>query len=103
MKYGNEWMTNQKTPYAIHEAALIFEANVNKRLDYVIGVSSPFKLRIRRAMERDKVTEEEILKRINRQMDEDKKMKLCDFIIQNDEKHFVIPQVLAIHKELLKK
>ena len=101
MKYGNEWMMNQKTSYAIHEAALIFEANVNKRLDYVIGVHAPLQLRIKRAMERDKVTEEEILRRINRQMDQDRKMKLCDFIIQNDEQHLVIPQVLSIHRELL--
>src|SRR6185503_13296004 len=40
-KDGETWMHKQTTPYAIHEAALIFEAKVNKRLDHVIGVSSP--------------------------------------------------------------
>src|SRR6185503_9727333 len=38
------WIYKQTTPYAIHEAALIFEAKVNERLDYVIGVSSPREL-----------------------------------------------------------
>jgi dephospho-CoA kinase len=103
MKYGEAWMNKQITPYAIHEAALVFEANVNKRLDFVIGVYAPLQLRIKRTMSRDKITEEEILKRINHQMDEGKKMKLCDFVITNDEKQLVIPQVLAIHKELLKR
>ena len=102
MQYGNDWMLKQTTPYAIHEAALIFEANVNKRLDYVIGVYAPLQLRINRAMNRDQVTEEEVLKRINRQIDEDRKMKLCDFILINDEKEMLTTQVLKLHEELLK-
>jgi dephospho-CoA kinase len=102
MQYGQDWMLKQTTPYAIHEAALIFEANVNKRLDYVIGVRAPLKLRIKRTMDRDKVTEEEVLKRMNGQMDEDKKMKLCDFVLINDEKELLTPQVVQLHQELLK-
>src|SRR6218665_3221167 len=38
---GDRWMQQQTTPYAIKEAALIFEAGVNKHLDYVIGVTAP--------------------------------------------------------------
>jgi dephospho-CoA kinase len=49
-------------------------------------------------VERDNVPEEEIQKRIARQMDEEEKMKRCDFIIVNDEKHPIIPQVLELHK-----
>ena len=102
MNYGNEWMKLQTSPYAIHEAALVFEANVNKRLDYVIGVHAPLQLRLKRAMDRDKVTEEEVLKRMDRQMDEDKKMKLCDFVLINNEQQLLTPQVLKLHEELVK-
>lgn len=100
-KDGEEWMHKQTTPYAIHEAALIFEANVSDRLDYVIGVSSPIELRIKRAMERDKVTRAEILKRMNQQLGEDEKMKKCDFLLINDEQQLLIPQVLELHKRII--
>ncbi len=101
MKAGEDWMNKQTTSYAIHEAALIFEANVNKRLDYVIGVYSPEPLRIKRVMERDNLTSEEIMQRINQQMNEDEKMKLCDFVLVNDEQQLLMPQVLKLHEKLL--
>ena len=100
-KDGEDWMHRQTTPYAIHEAALIFEAKVADRLDHVIGVSSPRELRIKRAMERDTVTREEILKRMGKQLDEEIKMSKCDFVIVNDEQQLLIPQVLEIHQKLI--
>jgi dephospho-CoA kinase len=100
-KDSEKWMKMQTTPYAIHEAALIFEANVNDRLDYVIGVSSPQELRIRRAIERDKVSKEEVLKRMNKQLDEEAKMSKCDFVLINDEQQLLIPQVLELHNKLI--
>jgi len=100
-KDGESWMLQQTTPYAIHEAALIFEAKVSDRLDYVIGVSSPAELRIKRAMERDNVTREEVLKRMNKQLDEEIKMSNCDFILINDEQELLIPQVIKLHQKLL--
>lgn len=100
-KDGESWMQQQTTPYAIHEAALIFEAKVSDRLDYVIGVSSPAELRIKRAMERDNVTRVEVLKRMNKQLDEGIKMSKCDFILINDEQQLLIPQVIELHQKLL--
>jgi dephospho-CoA kinase len=100
-KEGENWMHRQKTVYAIHEAALIFEANVSDRLDYVIGVSAPRELRIKRAMERDNVTREEIIKRMTKQLDEEIKMNKCDFVIINDEQQLLIPQVLELHEKLI--
>ena len=97
---ANEWMQKQRSPYIIKEAALIFESGSNDQLDYVIGVYAPAPLRIRRTMLRDNVTEEEVLKRISRQMNEEEKMKRCDFIITNDEQQMVLPQVLALHEKL---
>jgi len=100
-KDGEAWMLQQTTPYAIHEAALIFEAKVSDRLDLVIGVSSPIELRIKRAMERDKVSREEVLKRMDQQLDEEVKMSKCDFLLLNDEQQLLIPQVLELHKKLI--
>ena len=100
-KDGEAWMQEQTSPYAIHEAALIFEAKVSDRLDLVIGISSPTELRIKRAMERDKVSREEVLKRMEQQLEEEVKMSKCDFILINDEQQLLIPQVLALHKKLI--
>jgi dephospho-CoA kinase len=100
-KDGEAWMQQQTSPYAIHEAALIFEAKVSDRLDLVIGVSSPIELRIKRAMDRDKVSREEVLKRMEQQLDEELKMSKCDFVLINDEQQLLIPQVLTLHEKLI--
>src|SRR6188768_71013 len=100
-KDGEAWMQQQTTPYAIHEAALIFEAKVSDRLDIVIGVSSPIELRIKRAMKRDKVNREEVLKRMDQQLDEEVKMSKCDFVLINDEQQLLIPQILELHEKLI--
>lgn len=98
---GADWMSKQSTPYSLKEAAIIFETGSEKYLDYVIGVSSPLAIRIQRIALRDKLTEEEILKRMERQMDEEEKMKRCHFLIHNDDQHLLIPAVLALHEQLL--
>lgn len=100
---GNRWMKLQTTPYAIKEAAILFESASDKGLDYVIGVAAPLPLRIQRTMHRDNTTIEEVEKRMARQMDEEEKMKRCDFVIYNDEKQAIIPQVLHIHQQLMAK
>lgn len=96
-----DWIKKQTAPYLIKEAALLFESGSDKSLDYVIGVQSPLHLRLQRATKRDGITEEEVMNRINNQMDEEKKLALCDFIIVNDEQQMIIPQVLALHEKFL--
>jgi dephospho-CoA kinase len=95
-------MKKQTTPYIIKEAALLFEAGSANGLDFIIGVSAPQHLRIKRIMERDQATREQVLTRMQRQMDEEIKMMLCDFVIRNDEQELVIPQVLQLHERFLK-
>ncbi len=98
---AENWMKKQTSPYVIKEAALIFESGSSAGLDFVIGIKAPLHLRIKRVMERDHVTRDEVLSRMNRQIDEDIKMRLCDFIIDNSEQVLVIPQVLELHHYLL--
>ena len=86
----------------IKEAALLFESGSVSDLDFVIGVRAPRALRLHRAMHRDGLTREEVLSRMERQMDEGIKMKLCDYIIENNEQQLVIPQVLDLHRRFLR-
>jgi len=100
---ANNWMNRQQAPYVIKEAALIFESGSGADLDYIIGVSAPRHYRIQRVMERDGVNRDAFLQRAARQIDEEIKMKLCDFIVLNNEQQLVIPQVLELHHKLLRR
>ena len=97
------WMQRQTAPYLVKEAALLFESGSVRGLDYVIGVYAPQHLRIKRVMSRDGSTRDEALARMERQLDENIKMKLCDFVIQNNELEAVLPQVLLLHQTFLQK
>ncbi|MFM1970994.1 MAG: hypothetical protein RL731_816, partial [Bacteroidota bacterium] len=70
-------------------------------LDYIIGVTAPVELRIKRVMARDQVSREEVLSRMQHQLDDTEKMKRCDFVIDNSDASLVIPQVLAIHARFI--
>ncbi len=86
-------------PYVLKEAALLFEAGSNKTLDKIIVVAAPEELRIQRVLKRDAHrTVEQIRAIVGKQMPDDKKRELADFIVVNDETQLVIPQVLALHK-----
>jgi dephospho-CoA kinase len=98
---AKKWLAQQKAPYAIKEAALLFESGSAEGLDYVIGVTAPETLRIKRVMERDGLTVIQVKERIRRQLEETLKIKLCDFILNNDEQQLLIPQVVQLHEQLL--
>lgn len=102
IKDAEQWAEKQQAPYIIKEAALMFESEAFHYVDKVIGVYAPQPLRIKRTMDRDHISRTEVLKRMQNQMDEDTKMKMCDYVIYNDEQQAVIPQVLKLHEEILK-
>jgi dephospho-CoA kinase len=104
IREGERWMrsVSGKAPYAIREAALIFETRAAGHLDFIIGVYAPSTLRIHRTMQRDHSTREAVLQRMHNQIDEEIKMRLCDAVIQNDGGQAILPQVLALHERLLR-
>jgi dephospho-CoA kinase len=99
--FAQQWAAAQTTPYTIKEAAIFFESGSYKDMDKMIGVYAPVEMRLERAMHRDNVTEEVIRQRMDKQMNEEEKMKRCDFIIYNDGSKSVIDQVLNLHQQLL--
>ncbi len=100
---AKEWFSKQQSPYVVKEAALLFESGTAEGLDYVIGVTAPAALRMKRVMDRDGVTADEVKRRMANQVDEALKMKLCDFVLHNSEQELLLPQVLALHNELIKR
>lgn len=98
---ADKWMQQQNSRYAIKEAAIIFESGSQKYLDKVIGVYTPTALRIQRVMQRDGISRDDVIVRMNKQIDEEIKMRLCDYVIVNDEQQLLIPQVIKIHETLI--
>lgn len=96
------WASSQTTPYVLKEAALLFETGSYKDLDKVINVSSPIKIRISRVLMRDPHrNEKQVNDIIDKQLPDEEKNKLADFIIKNTDNKMLIPQVLEIHNQLL--
>ena len=96
-----EWMKKQNSPYVIKEAALIFESGSQGEFDVIIGVFAPPAMRIHRTIQRDHVEREKVLNRMEKQLDENIKMKLCDHVLINNEQTLLIPQVISLHEKLL--
>ncbi|TAH43769.1 MAG: dephospho-CoA kinase [Bacteroidetes bacterium] len=88
--------------YVLKEAAILFESGAYKDCDQIITVVSPVDLRIQRVRERDRKSRTDVEKIIENQWNDQERVKKSDFIITNDEQEMLIPQVLAIHDQLMK-
>jgi len=99
----NEWVSGRKGhPYVLKEAAILFESGSHENCDKIITVISPMELRVTRIRERDHKSKAEVESVISKQMSDEERIERSDFVIYNDEKQLVIPQVLKIHSILLK-
>jgi len=104
MKDTQKWVAEQsKSAYVIKEAAIMKKAGVGNDLDYVIVVTSPVALRIERILQRDKRSKTEIGAIIKRQISDEERNKIADFVITNDEESALIPQILKLHELFLDK
>jgi len=74
----------RKSDIVFIESPLIFEANIQKYFDYVILIYSDEQSRIKRVMERDKVTEKKVRQRMQFQIPDEKKKDWADFVIENN-------------------
>lgn len=105
-RHGTAWHQTQIERgclYTLKEAALMIESGSYRQLDCLIVVTSPELLRIQRVIQRDGVDEKTVRARIENQMPEVEKIKFADFVIQNDGKHALIPQVWEIHQKIIQK
>ncbi|MFZ4260638.1 dephospho-CoA kinase [Sphingobacterium sp. HJSM2_6] len=96
---AEDWAQKQTSLYSLKEAALLFESGSYRSLDYTILVVAPEDLRIKRVMARDHITEQAVRARMAKQMPEEDKATLADFILYNDSKHSIIEQVMELHHQ----
>ena len=97
----DHWALKQTAPYVVKEAALLFESGSDKMCDYTILIKTPDRIKIARVMERDHITETDVRLRMARQWTDEEKEKLADYILLNDEKLLLIPQILALHERFV--
>ena len=96
------WYLNQQGPYVVREAALLFESGAYATCDKVIVVTAPLALRMKRVLQRDTHrNRKQIEEIISKQLPEENKIGRADEVIQNDENHFLIPQVLHLHQKFI--
>lgn len=98
----DNWVKEQKNvPYVLKEAALLYESGSYKQCDCTILVLADEKLKVERIKQRDGITEAQIKARMDRQMSDEEKKPMAGFIITNNERELLIPQVLHIHDQIL--
>jgi len=95
------WLEKQiEVAYVIQESAILFDTGLYKNFDRIITVTADPEIRIQRVMLRDKCTRESVLERMSKQVAEQTKIDLSDFVIYNNSE-LIIPQIISIHEQLI--
>lgn len=94
------FLNSNNEDYIVKEAAIIFETKSENNYDKIIFIQSPLEIRIERVINRDNISREEVMKRINNQLDENLIIDKCDYVIRNENKEDLEDKVLSIHLDL---
>jgi len=98
-EHFSDWLKDHNNyDYIIKETAILFESGAYKQMDKTVVVIAPSDLRMSRVLARDKIDESLINEKMLSQMAESEMIKRSDFIIINDEKHALLPQVDELHQ-----
>ena len=97
-----QWYSEQHSPYIIKEVAILFETNSQHLFDFIITVTAPVETRIRRVMERDQKTREEVLAIIENQLPDSEKINQSNFVIKNNIFSEIKSKSFLINNKILK-
>ena len=98
-KHFQEWCNRQDSPYIVYEAAILFESGFYQEMDFNILVTAPEEERVKRVLLREHTTENDIKNRIAKQWQDNEKEELADFIIANNNRELIIPQLIELDKK----
>ena len=87
-------------PYAIREAAILFESGADEGCDFVINVSADLEIRKKRLEERDGLSLDQINSRIARQLSEQERLERADYTIFNKQNSELLKHVIEVHEKL---
>lgn len=95
-----QWKTRQSATLLFNESALLFETGSYRRFHATILVTAEREVRIQRVMERDSISREQVIDRMNNQWDDTEKIALASFVIRNNPTDLVVPQLVQIVEQL---
>jgi len=95
------WAADQNSPIVFNEAAILFETGMYKKYDATILVTAPEAIKIKRVTFRDNLTEEAVQARMDNQWSDEDKLKFTDYVIVNDNKLPVLPQIDRVLSKIL--
>lgn len=98
-----QWADRQKSRIVFQESALLFESGFSSYFHYTIMVSAPGEIRIERIMNRDGISRDDVLERMQHQMSDDEKSQKTDFVIVNDGKYLIMPRLNFVLEQIDKK
>jgi len=87
--------------YIVKEVAIIFETNTEDNYDKIILVRASTEDRIKRVVLRDNITKDDVIRRVNNQIDDSTIIDKCDYIIDNDNLLELKEKVINIHQDLI--
>ena len=89
-------------PLLFTEAAILFESGFSDLVDCSVTVSAPEELRIRRVELREGWPQSSIVSRIRSQLPEEERIRRADYVLYNDDKQALIPQVERLLEKCLR-
>ena len=100
--FENWLLLQKKEPLVIKEAAILIESGAYKELDVLIVVLADKKTRIKRVINRDNVSKEDVEKRMETQISDSERLKFANFSVDNNtDQSNLKMQVGELYKQLL--
>lgn len=100
----SEWVGLQvNVPYVVEEAAILFESGSDQFMDLSVLIYADEELRIQRVMQRDGTDREQVKRRMSMQISEEEKKKRADYMIYNDGREMLLPQIIKLHNRIVKR
>ena len=88
-----DWSERQEKAFCAIESAILFESGFDRIVDVKLMVLAPLEIRLERAIARDHASREALERRIKSQMADEEKASRSDYVIHNDGRQALIPQV----------
>ena len=99
--FDNFCFKHRDETYIVKEAAIIFETKIENLFNKIIYVKAPKEIRVDRVMQRDNLSRDDVLNRIQNQINETSIIDKCDFIIDNINFSELEEKVIEIHNTLI--
>lgn len=96
----DRWAEEQEGEYVVLESAILFEAGLDDRVDTTVAVMAPKDIRLQRAMQRDGATREQIERRMDNQLSDDRRCTLSKYAIVNIMLEDLQDDVEQLHRRL---